>query len=67
MKQNEKYDNSYHSGKSKVLSKWLLKTFTGVSIHDAKRMLYDCEGTMDETEEERDSGENDPQEIITKI
>ena len=48
MKYNDKYDNSYHSVKAKVLHTWLLKTFKKVSWDEVKKLLYDLEANIDD-------------------
>ena len=47
MKKNQKYDQSYHSVKSKVLYAWLKKTFSKLSLDNTKQILYDLESLMD--------------------
>ena len=47
MKKNQKYDQSYHSVKSKVLYVWLKKTFSKLSLDETKQILYDLESSMD--------------------
>ena len=51
MKENSKYDNTIHSQKSWVLSHWLTKTFEGISLKQAKELLYECEKEMYSAEE----------------
>ena len=36
MRKNKKYDSTYQSVKSNVLQLWLRKTFSGISINEAK-------------------------------
>ena len=55
MKANEKYDQSYHSVKTKVLVKWLKKTFSQVSHNDIKQLLYDLEKDMDDTKSDNNN------------
>ena len=55
MKENEKYDQSYHSVKTKVLVKWLKKTFSQVSHNDIKQLLYDLEKDMDDTKSDNNN------------
>ena len=68
MKSNDKYDNTYLSVKAKILDNWLKKTFNKLSIDDVTKMLYDCEGTIDDkqtdhTQEHEDQDSDSDTEV----
>ena len=52
MKNNSKYDHSYHSVKTGVLLFWLRKTFKSTSHKEAKQFLYECEEIIEPASED---------------
>ena len=66
MKNDEKYDQSYHCVKSDVLKRWLCKTFPKTSINEAKSYLLDCEKDLDRKEDDSDNTGEEVADFMTE-